>query len=73
MAVAAIGLAAGFAASRFLKASSRTRYTQAAGYEAAGWERPRPIEPRRTGAVVPTHAGEAVRPARTGSREEARA
>ncbi len=30
MAVAAIGLALGFAASRFLKASSRTRYTQAA-------------------------------------------
>lgn len=31
LAVAAIGIAAGFAASRFLKASSRSRYTQSQG------------------------------------------
>jgi len=39
MAVAAIGLALGFAASRFLKASSRSRYELSGGYEA--WERRR--------------------------------
>jgi hypothetical protein len=39
MAVAAIGLAAGFAMSRFLKASSRSRYQLSGGYEA--WERRR--------------------------------
>lgn len=39
MAVAAIGLALGFVASRFLKASSRSRYQLSGGYEA--WERRR--------------------------------
>lgn len=39
MAIAAIGLAAGFAVSRFLKASSRSRYELSGGYEA--WERRR--------------------------------
>jgi len=37
LAVAAIGLAAGFAASRFLKASSRSRYTQGS----SDWQSPR--------------------------------
>ncbi|HMJ01886.1 MAG TPA: hypothetical protein VK506_03030 [Conexibacter sp.] len=44
MAVVAIGIAAGFAASRFLKASSRSRYEQASAQL-----------PRETGPVVPTH------------------
>jgi hypothetical protein len=39
LAVAAIGLAAGFAFSRFLKASSRSRYELSGGYDA--WERRR--------------------------------
>jgi hypothetical protein len=39
LAVAAIGLAAGFAMSRFLKASSRSRYQLSGGYDA--WERRR--------------------------------
>jgi hypothetical protein len=39
LAVAAIGLAAGFAVSRFLKASSRSRYQLSGGYDA--WERRR--------------------------------
>lgn len=55
LAVAAIGLAAGFAASRFLKASSRSRYTQ--GSAAREWQRPAAIQPQTTGPVVPTHAG----------------
>jgi hypothetical protein len=60
MAVAAIGLAVGFAASRFLKASSRTRYTQSSGARAGGsWERPA-LEPQTTGPVAPTQAGETV-------------
>ncbi len=58
MAIAAIGLAVGFAASRFLKASSRTRYTQASG-TSGGWERPA-IESQTTGPVAPAHAGTAV-------------
>jgi hypothetical protein len=59
-AVAAIGLALGFAASRFLKASSRTRYEQAGSstHGNGGWERPVGIEPPSTGPVVPTHAAE---------------
>lgn len=36
MAVAAIGLGLGFVASRFLKASSRSRFEQSGGYE--GWQ-----------------------------------
>jgi hypothetical protein len=61
LAVVAIGMAAGFAASRFLKASSRTRYTQAGGARAdRSWQRPAAIEPQSTGPVVPTHAGEAI-------------
>lgn len=61
LAIAAIGLAVGFAASRFLKASSRTRYTQAGGTSAdGGWQRPASIEPQSTGPVVPTHAGSAA-------------
>jgi len=64
MAVAAIGLALGFAASRFLKASSRTRYTQVgagAGATRGGWERPTGIETRTASVpAVPTHAGETV-------------
>jgi hypothetical protein len=40
MAVAAVGLALGFAASRFLKASSRTRYTQGDSY-GSPWQSPR--------------------------------
>jgi hypothetical protein len=61
MAVAAIGLALGFAASRFLKASSRTRYTQAGLYGSPaqrGWERPTGIETHSGGPAVPSHAGE---------------
>lgn len=55
LAVAAIGLAAGIAASRFLKASSRARYTQSgAGRD---WQRPAAIQPQTTGPVVPVHAG----------------
>lgn len=59
LAVAGIGLALGFAASRFLKASSRTRYT-AAGDDGArpGWERPTGIETHSSGPAVPRHAGE---------------
>lgn len=58
MAVAAIGLALGFAASRFLKASSRTRYEEAYPRYPQSAVRPRPpIEPQTTGPVVPTHAG----------------
>jgi hypothetical protein len=64
MAVAAIGLAVGFAASRFLKASSRTRYTQASG-ASTSWERPA-IESQTTGPVVPADAGTAVRPGTNG-------
>jgi hypothetical protein len=63
MAVVAIGMAAGFAASRFLKASSRTRYTQGTqgGTPASGsWQARSSIEPQSTGPVVPTHAGEAL-------------
>jgi len=61
MAVAAIGLALGFAASRFLKASSRTRYTQAGTLPAtSGWERPTGIETRSGGPAVPSHAGERI-------------
>lgn len=63
LAVVAIGMAAGFAASRFLKASSRSRYTQAGGATRAGgsWQqRPTAIEPQSTGPVVPTPAGEAI-------------
>jgi hypothetical protein len=70
MAVAAIGLALGFAASRFLKASSRTRYTQGgyAGYGTAsgGWERPTGIETHSTGPAVPSHAGERIPAATNG-------
>lgn len=58
MAVVAIGLAAGFAASRFLKASSRTRYTQSGGTQANGWQARSSIESQSTGPVVPTQAGE---------------
>src|SRR5215218_5681928 len=43
LAVAAIGIAAGFAASRFLKASSRSRYEQSGGWEQ--WQQ----SPRRPG------------------------
>lgn len=60
LAVAAIGLALGVAASRFLKASSRTRYEQAYPQRAypRTVARPRPpIEPQTTGPVVPVHAG----------------
>jgi hypothetical protein len=60
MAIAAIGLALGFAASRFLKASSRTRYTQASGtgtYGGGSWQRPPALEPQTTGPVVPARAG----------------
>lgn len=63
MAVVALGLAAGFAASRFLKASSRSRYTQSAAGSGAGggaWQRPSSIQPQSTGPVLPTHAGEAM-------------
>lgn len=60
LAVAAIGLALGFAASRFLKASSRTRYTQQAD---DSWQRPAGIQPQSTGPVVPSQAGKAI-PAR---------
>jgi len=61
MAVAAIGLALGFAASRFLKASSRTRYTQVRAGATSGWERPTGIETRTASVpAVPTHAGETV-------------
>ncbi|HEX7290303.1 MAG TPA: hypothetical protein VF250_04160 [Conexibacter sp.] len=59
LAVAAIGLAAGFALSRFLKASSRTRYTQAGDAANGRWERPA-IAPQTTGPVVPSHAGASV-------------
>ena len=53
LAVAAIGLAAGFAASRFLKASSRSRYTQGSS-RTRGWQRRRRrIEPQTTGARRP--------------------
>jgi gas vesicle protein len=57
LAVAAIGLAAGFAASRFLKASSRSRYTQ--GPTEREWQRHAAIEPQSTGPVVPVGAGTA--------------
>ena len=57
LAVAAIGLAAGFAASRFLKASSRSRYTQ--GSTGESWQRPAAIQPQSTGPVIPTSAGAA--------------
>lgn len=56
MAVAAIGLALGFAASRFLKASSRTRYAQSGAN--GGWQRSAAIPPQTTGPAVPSHAGE---------------
>jgi hypothetical protein len=49
LAVAAIGLAAGFAASRFLKASSRSRYTQAS----SDWQSPR----RPGGDRIPAQLG----------------
>ncbi len=55
LAVAAIGLAAGIAASRFLKASSRSRYTQ--GSSGESWQRPPAIQPQTTGPVVPATAG----------------
>lgn len=61
MAVVAVGLAAGLAASRFLKASSRSRYAQRpAGSGAGGADRQRPasVQPQTTGPVLPTHAGE---------------
>ncbi|HEU4701827.1 MAG TPA: hypothetical protein VFS37_05030 [Conexibacter sp.] len=58
MAVAAIGLALGFAASRFLKASSRTRYTRVQA--TSGWERPTGIETHAGGSAMPSHAGERV-------------
>lgn len=54
MAVAGIGLVLGFAASRFLKASSRSRYELSGGYEA--WERRR-NPPAYVGA---TSGGEAI-------------
>jgi hypothetical protein len=57
LAVAAIGLAAGFAASRFLKASSRTRYAR--GSTNRGWQQPAAIEPQSTGPVVPARSGAA--------------
>lgn len=60
LAVAAIGLALGFAASRFLKASSRTRYEQAypqQAYPQRAAVRPSAIEPQTTGPVVPAHGG----------------
>jgi hypothetical protein len=62
LAVAAIGLALGFAASRFLKASSRTRYTQQASGTRPddSWQRPAGIQPQSTGPVVPGHAGKAI-------------
>jgi len=71
MAVAAIGLALGFAASRFLKASSRTRYTEGSygTYRAGtsgGWERPTGIETHSTGPAVPSHAGERIPAATNG-------
>lgn len=68
MAIAAIGLALGFAASRFLKASSRTRYTQGSyGATASrGWERPNGIETHSTGPAVPSHAGERIPAATNG-------
>jgi len=54
MAVAAIGLAIGFAASRFLKASSRSRYELSGGYDA--WARRR--NPAYPGADrVPSQLG----------------
>src|SRR5215213_1037589 len=49
LAVAAIGLAAGFAASRFLKASSRSRYTQGS----SDWQSPR----RPGGDRIPSQLG----------------
>jgi len=68
MAVAAIGLALGFAASRFLKASSRTRYELSGGYEA--WERrrrpasyPGVTSGAGTGPVVPPATVPATPPA----------
>jgi hypothetical protein len=58
LAVAAIGLAVGFAASRFLKASSRSRYMQ--GSSGDSWRRPPAIQPPSTGpVVVPVGAGAA--------------
>jgi len=72
MAVAAIGLALGFAASRFLKASSRSRYTQGSGYgtyragASSGWERPTGIETHSTGPAVPPQAGERIPAATNG-------
>jgi arginine utilization protein RocB len=62
MAVVAIGLAAGFAASRFLKASSRNRYTQGGGtgFNGSSQQRPAAIQPQSTGPVIPTHAGETI-------------
>jgi len=67
MAVAAIGLALGFAASRFLKASSRTRYTQGSyGTTSGGWERPTGIETHAGGPAVPSHAGERIPAATNG-------
>ncbi|MFL5816916.1 MAG: hypothetical protein ACJ76L_04870 [Conexibacter sp.] len=49
LAVAAIGLAVGFAASRFLKASSRSRYTQSS----SNWQSPR----RPGGDRIPSQLG----------------
>jgi len=54
LAVAAIGLALGFAASRFLKASSRSRYELSGGYDA--WQRRR----------YPAYAGEGRIPSQLG-------
>jgi hypothetical protein len=54
LAVAALGLAAGFAASRFLKASSRSRYEQgSSSYGGQSWQ-----SPRRPGADrIPSQLG----------------
>lgn len=59
LALAAVGLALGFAASRFLKASSRTRYTGVGG-NGGGWQRPSTIERQTTGPALPTQAGERI-------------
>jgi len=70
MAVAAIGLALGFAASRFLKASGRSRYELSGRYEA--WERrrrpasyPGVTSGAGTGPVVPPATVPATPPAGT--------
>lgn len=67
LAVAAIGLALGFAASRFLKASSRSRYELSGGYDA--WQRrrtsPYPSEPSITSGTG-TGTGPAVPPVGAG-------